>query len=226
MTYHMKLMHNLIVANLAALTISAFAQTAGPWKPVASKLSTPWTNKVSPTNVWPEYPRPQMERKDWVNLNGLWDFAITPKAATQPAAYEKKILVPFPVEAPLSGIGTLVGPGDLLVLSGDLGAGKTFFTRALCRALGVPWEVDVTSPTFTLIHEYGIGRRVYHVDLYRLEEAREAATVGLDELFDQEAVVLVEWGERFPQLMPAERTEIRIRAGRNDEREFEVTEIS
>ena len=118
-------------------------------------------------------------------------------------------------------------PGRAAVmLIGNLGAGKTTLAKGIVKGLGAAAPEEVTSPTFTLIHEYGIGRRVYHVDLYRLEEAREAATLGLDELFDQEAVVLVEWGERFPQLMPAERTEIRIRAGRNDEREFEVTEIS
>jgi tRNA threonylcarbamoyladenosine biosynthesis protein TsaE len=66
---------------------------------------------------------------------------------------------------------------------------------------------------------------VYHIDLYRLEEPREVATLGLDELFEREAVVLIEWGERFPQLLPAERIEIRLRAGDNDERDIEVKHL-
>jgi tRNA threonylcarbamoyladenosine biosynthesis protein TsaE len=67
---------------------------------------------------------------------------------------------------------------------------------------------------------------VYHIDLYRLDEPREVATLGLDEIFDRDAVVLIEWGERFPQLLPAERTEIRFRTIANDEREIEVTELT
>src|ERR1017187_10222543 len=83
---------------------------------------------------------------------------------------------------------------------------------------------EVSSPTFTLIHEFGNGR-VYHIDLYRLDELREVATLGLDELFDRDALVLIEWGERFPQILPAERTEIRIRTTGDDEREIEVTRL-
>jgi tRNA threonylcarbamoyladenosine biosynthesis protein TsaE len=107
---------------------------------------------------------------------------------------------------------------------GNLGAGKTTLAKGIASGLGAAAPDDVSSPTFTLIHEYG-GGKVYHIDLYRLENAREIATLGLDELFDREAVVLVEWGERFPQVLPAGRIEIRIRAEGNDERTIEVTEI-
>ena len=108
---------------------------------------------------------------------------------------------------------------------GNLGAGKTTIAKGIVEGLGAADPDEVSSPTFTLIHEYG-GGRVYHIDLYRLEEPREVATLGLDEIFEREAIVLVEWGERFPQLMPASRTEIRIRAIGNDEREIEVREIA
>jgi tRNA threonylcarbamoyladenosine biosynthesis protein TsaE len=91
--------------------------------------------------------------------------------------------------------------------------------------LGAAAPEEVSSPTFTLIHEYGEDGRVYHIDLYRLEEQREVATLGLDELFDREAIVLIEWGERFPRLLPAERTEIHIRALPDEVREIEVREI-
>ena len=98
----------------------------------------------------------------------------------------------------------------VVLLIGNLGAGKTTFTKGMVEALGVGSANEVSSPTFTLIHEYGDPVRVYHIDLYRLDEPREVASLGLDELFDRDAVVLIEWGERFPQLMPAERIEVHI----------------
>ena len=104
---------------------------------------------------------------------------------------------------------------------GNLGAGKTTLAKGIAEGLAAAAGDEVSSPTFTLIHEYG-GGRLYHIDLYRLEEAREAETLGLDELFDREAVVLIEWGERFPQLLPAERIEIRLKATEDDAREIEI----
>ena len=109
----------------------------------------------------------------------------------------------------------------VVLLIGNLGAGKTTLAKGIVEGLGAGTPDEVASPTFTLIHEYG-GGRVYHIDLYRLEEEREVATLGLDELFDREAVVLIEWGERFPQLLPPERIEIHLRAGDDDTREIEV----
>ncbi len=113
----------------------------------------------------------------------------------------------------------------VVLLIGDLGAGKTTLAKGIVSGRGAAPADEVSSPTFTLIHEYGAGR-VYHIDLYRLEEAREVATLGLDELFDREALVLIEWGERFPQLLPPVRTEIRIRTSSGEEREIEVTELT
>ena len=114
----------------------------------------------------------------------------------------------------------------VVLLIGNLGAGKTTLAKGMVRGLGAAEAEDVSSPTFTLIHEYGTEGRVYHIDLYRLDEPRQVATLGLDEIFDRDAVVLIEWGERFPQLLPAERTEIRIRTIGNEEREIEVRELS
>jgi tRNA threonylcarbamoyladenosine biosynthesis protein TsaE len=111
-----------------------------------------------------------------------------------------------------------------VLLIGNLGAGKTVLAKGIVSGLEAAAPDEVASPTFTLIHEYG-GGRVYHVDLYRLDEPREVATLGLEELFDRDALVLIEWGERFPSLMPAGRTEIRIRDAGGDEREIEVIEI-
>ena len=113
-----------------------------------------------------------------------------------------------------------------VLLIGDLGAGKTTLAKGIVKGLGAADPEEVSSPTFTLIHEYGTRTKVYHVDLYRLDRASEAARLGLDELFDRDAVVLIEWGERFPELMPRERFEIRIQAGAGNQREIKVTSIT
>lgn len=114
--------------------------------------------------------------------------------------------VPLPTRRATQRLARKVAPqlvaGDLLLLKGDLGAGKTFFTRALCRALGVPSRVAVTSPTFTLVHEYeangAVGPlRILHVDAYRLGGEDELAGLGLREARADGAVLLVEWGEPY-----------------------------
>ena len=107
-------MKNRILTLAAILfTFNSFAQT--DWKMAGDKINTPWASKVDPANPLPEYPRPQMERKDWMNLNGLWQYAILPKSnATVPTAFEGKILVPFAVESALSGVGKTVGKDSLL----------------------------------------------------------------------------------------------------------------
>ena len=112
-------------------------------------------------------------------------------------------------------------PAGVVLLIGNLGAGKTTLAKGIVSGLGAAHPDEVSSPTFTLIHEYGEGR-AYHIDLYRLEQARELESLGLDDLFDRDAIILIEWGERFPQQMPARRTEIRMRALGADEREIEV----
>jgi tRNA threonylcarbamoyladenosine biosynthesis protein TsaE len=103
----------------------------------------------------------------------------------------------------------------VVLLIGNLGAGKTTFAKGIVSGLGAAPVEEVSSPTFTLIHEYGRssdGPRVYHIDLYRLDTPAQVATLGLEEIFDRDAVVLMEWGERFPDLLPRERIEIRLRA--------------
>lgn len=110
-----------------------------------------------------------------------------------------------------------------VLLIGNLGAGKTTLAKGIAKGLGAADPDQVSSPTFTLIHEYGKAHKVYHVDLYRLDRVGEVAALGLEELFEKDSVVLVEWGERFPQIMPAERIEIRIETGDGDQREITVT---
>ena len=121
----------------------------------------------------------------------------------------------------------------VVLLVGNLGAGKTTLAKGIVKGLGAAEPDEVASPTFTLIHEYPLAeakasgtRKVYHIDLYRLDKASEAARLGMDELFEKDAVVLIEWAEKFPELMPAERIEVRIAAGDGDQREITVTTIT
>jgi tRNA threonylcarbamoyladenosine biosynthesis protein TsaE len=98
----------------------------------------------------------------------------------------------------------------VVLLIGNLGAGKTTLAKGIVAGLGVAPPEEVSSPTFALVQEYGSPTRVYHIDLYRLDSAEQTEALGLDEILDREAVVLVEWGERFPELWPSERIEIRL----------------
>jgi tRNA threonylcarbamoyladenosine biosynthesis protein TsaE len=109
-------------------------------------------------------------------------------------------------------------------LIGNLGAGKTTLAKGIIDGLGFAEPDEVVSPTFTLIHEYG-GGRAFHIDLYRLDKADQVATLGLDDIFDRDAVVLIEWGERFPELMPVPRMEISLSAVNSDERQIETLNI-
>ncbi len=100
--------------------------------------------------------------------------------------------------------------GSLLLLTGDLGVGKTFFVRALCRALGVPASVRVTSPSFALVNELDEGRvPIIHADLYRLASADEVFHLGLAERRD-DALMLVEWGERFLDVLGGDALELTL----------------
>src|SRR6266487_6822696 len=111
-------MHTKQISTLTSLALlSAWLPTlhlraAETWHPATGPLKTRWAKDVSPRNAHPEYPRPQMVRKDWRNLNGLWDLAITSQDAPKPAAFTQQILVPFPVESALSGVMKVVGEHD------------------------------------------------------------------------------------------------------------------
>src|SRR6185369_16806292 len=108
----------------------------------------------------------------------------------------------------------------VVLLIGNLGAGKTTLAKGIISGLGAGNPEEVASPTFTLIHEYP---GAYHIDLYRLDTAAQVATLGLDEIFDRDAVVLIEWGEKFPELLPRDRIEIRLHALDGDRRSIEVS---
>ena len=108
-------------------------------------------------------------------------------------------------------------PPCLVLLEGELGSGKTTLAKGIVAGLGVASESEVTSPSFTLVHEYGRDRKVYHVDLYRVESARDFATLGLEDLIDERAIVLVEWGEKLN--FPAAQVRIKLdHLGKEDRR--------
>jgi tRNA threonylcarbamoyladenosine biosynthesis protein TsaE len=112
-------------------------------------------------------------------------------------------------EAIARGFAANLEAGAVVALSGELGAGKTHFTKAMVHALGS--DVDVTSPTFTLVHEYSGGRLpVYHFDFFRLENPQSAARLGLDEYFFGDGVSVVDWPSRFPELIPPGAHWVRI----------------
>jgi tRNA threonylcarbamoyladenosine biosynthesis protein TsaE len=90
-----------------------------------------------------------------------------------------------------------IQPPCVVLLEGDLGSGKTTLTKGLVSGLGLAREDEVTSPSFTLVHEYGRDQKAYHVDLYRIEGARELATLGLVEMFSHPSIVIIEWGEKL-----------------------------
>jgi len=117
----------------------------------------------------------------------------------------------------------LSGP-RVVVLRGELGAGKTTLVKGWLEALGAAKQEEVTSPTFTLVHEYeGKRGRVYHLDLYRLETERELAALGFEEMAEEpEAVVLVEWGEKFANVMERADAEVAMAHLEGDERSLWV----
>jgi tRNA threonylcarbamoyladenosine biosynthesis protein TsaE len=109
-------------------------------------------------------------------------------------------------------------PGDVVVLAGDLGAGKTTFAQGVARGLGV-YE-PVTSPTFTIVHQYEGHVPVAHVDVYRLETIAELHDLGFEEVLDDGRVTLVEWGDMVAQALPRERLAVRIEIGAGDDERF------
>ncbi len=118
-----------------------------------------------------------------------------------------------------------LAPPQLVLLRGELGAGKTTLVKGIAEGLEAAPRDDVTSPTFTLIHEYrGPSATVYHIDLYRIDTERELATLGLDEMVrDERALVLIEWGEKFPRLNAERDVEIAIERSGESERRIRMT---
>lgn len=112
----------------------------------------------------------------------------------------------------------MLSPPKLVLLRGDLGAGKTTLVKGIAAAFQAATEEDVTSPTFTLVHEYrGPQANLYHIDLYRIDTPRELDTLALDDLRAEDSILLIEWGEKFPGFVRERDVEIVIEhAGENE----------
>jgi tRNA threonylcarbamoyladenosine biosynthesis protein TsaE len=125
-------------------------------------------------------------------------------------------------------LARLLVPPQLLILRGDLGTGKTTLVKGIAQALDAAEPDEVTSPTFTLLHEYdgsldGKAMKLFHLDVYRLEGERQLETLGLDELLTPDALVLVEWGEKFKSIKKKSTGEIAISSEGGDARKITVT---
>lgn len=106
----------------------------------------------------------------------------------------------------------------VVLLSGDLGSGKTTLTKGIVEGLGAAREDEVTSPTFTLVHIYGKAAKVYHADLYRIESFHDFETLGLEDIFAHPAIVIIEWSERFPLKLPWPQVRVRLEHAGGDSR--------
>ena len=130
----------LLVCCALALTVCAQAQ----WKPAGDKIKTKWAEQINPKNVLPEYPRPQLERTDWVNLNGEWEYAIKPKGEVEPQAFDGNILVPFAVESSLSGVQKEVGDANELWYKRTFSVPANWKNKDIVLNFGaVDWKADV-----------------------------------------------------------------------------------
>jgi tRNA threonylcarbamoyladenosine biosynthesis protein TsaE len=118
----------------------------------------------------------------------------------------------------------LLAPPKLVLLRGDLGAGKTTLVKGIAAAFEAAAEEDVTSPTFTLIHEYrGPRANLYHIDLYRIDTQRELDTLALDDLRSEDSILLIEWGEKFPRFVRERDVEIVLERANESERRIRVS---
>lgn len=117
-------------------------------------------------------------------------------------------------------LAEMLTPPKLVVLRGELGAGKTTLVKGIAEGFDAASQEEVTSPTFTLVHEYrGAKANVYHIDLYRVDTARELETLGIDDLISDNSVLLIEWGEKFARFQRDRDVEIMLeREGDNDRR--------
>jgi len=120
-------------------------------------------------------------------------------------------------------LAELLAPPKLVLLRGDLGAGKTTLVKGIAAAFDAASEEDVTSPTFTLVHEYhGPCVTLYHIDLYRIDTQRELETLALDDLRTDNSVLLIEWGEKFPRFVRERDVEIALERVGESERRIRV----
>jgi tRNA threonylcarbamoyladenosine biosynthesis protein TsaE len=148
---------------------------------------------------------------------------MAPAASHDPMTRETTTHSPEETIAFGRSLAEFLSPPKLVLLRGDLGAGKTTLVKGIAAGFGAAKEDDVTSPTFTLIHEYrGPRANLFHIDLYRIETQRELETLGLDDLRAENSILLIEWGEKFPRFVRERDVEIALERRGGDRRQIKI----
>ena len=132
-----------ITSSSATLLLLAVPLLSQEWKPIPVTLTTPWTSQVRAAHALPEYPRPQLVRKRWTNLNGLWEYAVEPKEQGRPEQFQGKILVPFPIESSLSGVKEALTPEQWLWYRRTFASPKLGREHLLLHFGAVDWRTEV-----------------------------------------------------------------------------------
>jgi beta-galactosidase/beta-glucuronidase len=167
---------NLITCFLIFVFNFSGAQQAS-WKVVEGKITTPWAEKVNPSAPLPEYPRPQMVRDTWYNLNGLWSYAIVPSSAAQPESFQGEILVPFAVESALSGVGKRVGKENKLWYKRSVTLPKSFKGKTVLLNFGaVDWQCEV------FVNGVSAGKHEGGYDPFSLDITKHIKSSGAQEI--------------------------------------------
>ena len=156
-------------------------QAKAQWKPVEGTLTTEWTSKVTPENVWQEYPRPQLVREKWMNLNGLWDYAIRPKDEEKPIQFDGRILVPFAVESALSGVGKTVGDQNKLWYRRTFEVPKNWRAeRIILRFDAVDWELKIwVNGQYVDTHTGGYDHSAFDIAPYLKKDGMQEIVVSV-----------------------------------------------
>jgi len=149
-----------------------------------------------------------------------------PRRGSRPSAFMTREITTQSAEETIAfgrTLTSLLAPPKLVLLRGDLGAGKTTLVKGIAAAFQAAEEEDVTSPTFTLVHEYrGPSANLYHIDLYRVDTPRELETLGLDDLRSDNSILLIEWGEKFPRFLRERDVEISLEREGESERKIRI----
>jgi tRNA threonylcarbamoyladenosine biosynthesis protein TsaE len=148
---------------------------------------------------------------------------MAPAASNDPMTRETTTHSPEETIAFGRSLAEFLSPPKLVLLRGDLGAGKTTLVKGIAAGFGAAKEDDVTSPTFTLIHEYrGPRANLFHIDLYRIDTQRELETLGLDDLRAENSILLIEWGEKFPRFVRERDVEIALEHRGGERRKIKI----
>ena len=168
---------------IALLLVCLSAAAIADWKPADNPIMTKWGENLDPENVWQEYPRPQLVRKDWINLNGLWDYAIAPQTAPAPASYEGEILVPFCVESALSGVKKSVMPEDRIWYHRTFTIPANFSGKdCILNFEAVDWEAAVwVNNAYVGAHKGGFDRFSFNITGYLTDSGQQDIVVAVSD---------------------------------------------